>query len=698
MANEFKIFKGTQAELDQIPLHEGYAYFTDEGNFYIDNATKRVQSNAKAADYLKNSNGKLLSLQEILNKISKSNSAVSYQNILINSDFRKPVNKNGERVYSMEGETIDRWFILIDEGIEFSIEKDFIRIKNISELLKQVILYYLPLGTINTEDQTFCCSIMHSFNANKNIYLELMNEVEDEESSVFQFVFSNNNDFYDFHVNDNWNISKVINKISYNISRFDFSFELESNEYIDIKAIKFEYNSDQTLAYFKESTFESENQEDSAEVDTSIEELILEEEIESGEIINEEETNVNIEVEIIDGNWQLIDPINYELQYALCNQFNSEAEWVGNPNMTDFNEVKNIAENALPKSGGIMTSSIELPTYALHGQSGTKEVFFDFANNVPYIGFHENYDSGAPIIINGVAKPIRNNDAANKLYVDSSIIHPNMLINAYWAQKSHVINQRGQNSYTNAGYGIDKWHVANGTLSITDSSLEIIITNQYTAFKYPIEPLPPGIYTVTFLTDCTSSSGIYMEAGSKYLTNFFDNGLISAAFTITDTSNIDNVRLTSSTSEPVSFHAYAAKLEPGRYQTLAHKEGDAWILNEIPDYTTELLKCQRYLYVANSSGKQYYALCSASAISENEYIFDSPIKNMRSKPSILLNGTWNVDRPGVQSFMVSSLNSDWIGNDGSGNFTAAITGSNTSLISGKLSTSTGGKIIFSSEL
>lgn len=38
----------------------------------------------------------------------------------------------------------------------------------------------------------------------------------------------------------------------------------------------------------------------------------------------------------------------------------------------------------------------------------------------------------------------------------------------------------------------------------------------------------------------------------------------------------------------------AAKLELGPTQTLAHREGDKWVLNEIPDYGEQLRRCQRY--------------------------------------------------------------------------------------------------------
>lgn len=53
----FKIFRGPENELNTVPCHEGYAYFTeDTGNLFIDIAStpgSRVQVNARLADSLK---------------------------------------------------------------------------------------------------------------------------------------------------------------------------------------------------------------------------------------------------------------------------------------------------------------------------------------------------------------------------------------------------------------------------------------------------------------------------------------------------------------------------------------------------------------------------------------------------------------------------------------------------------------------
>lgn len=255
---------------------------------------------------------------------------------------------------------------------------------------------------------------------------------------------------------------------------------------------------------------------------------------------------------------------------------------------------------ALPQSGGAMTGPISQSadgsTLLKSGFNTADCVRFYHAENAVNMRFDAagttypgNDDE---ILVKGIKTPIHNTDAANKRYVDSSIVRHNLLINSYWAQKSRIVNQRGKNSYTNAKYGIDKWGTENGTVVINENSLSITINNIYAGFIYPIEPLPAGTYTFSFLTDAQDS--LYIEAGTKFISNVIDNGLLSGTFTVDDEINVENVRITSSAGSPVTFHAYAAKLEKGVGQTLARKQGNTWVLNEIPDYATELLKCQRY--------------------------------------------------------------------------------------------------------
>lgn len=52
----------------------------------------------------------------------------------------------------------------------------------------------------------------------------------------------------------------------------------------------------------------------------------------------------------------------------------------------------------------------------------------------------------------------------------------------------------------------------------------------------------------------------------------------------------------------------AAKLELGPTQTLAHREGDKWVLNEIPDYGEQLRRCQRYCFAWAYGAKKMHCL------------------------------------------------------------------------------------------
>ena len=61
----------------------------------------------------------------------------------------------------------------------------------------------------------------------------------------------------------------------------------------------------------------------------------------------------------------------------------------------------------------------------------------------------------------------------------------------------------------------------------------------------------------------------------------------------------------------------AVKLELGSFQTLAHKEGSKWVLNEIPDYATELTKCQRYQVVIRLPTWSNFPASGATGTTQN---------------------------------------------------------------------------------
>lgn len=75
----------------------------------------------------------------------------------------------------------------------------------------------------------------------------------------------------------------------------------------------------------------------------------------------------------------------------------------------------------------------------------------------------------------------------------------------------------------------------------------------------------------------------------------------------------------------------AAKLEFGDKQTLAHKDSSGtWVLNEIPNYTTELMRCKRFLSVCR--GVNYFHRADAVTANNLQFFIPTGVP-LRSNPS-----------------------------------------------------------------
>lgn len=191
--------------------------------------------------------------------------------------------------------------------------------------------------------------------------------------------------------------------------------------------------------------------------------------------------------------------------------------------------------------------------------------------------------------------------------------NPNLLGNWYFVGGGSQlgvgifpINQRGQTSYIGAVYGIDRWSITSGSSSkveIPSSNDGIIFTNTSNTNRFA-QKLPPSVIgkTVTLSALCTPINNaryavvIPTTGGGSSTTTYTTDSLASVTFDVpaAATSLSAQIRLESSAT---SVKIHAMKLELGSEQTLAHKEGNNWVLNEIPDYGEELAKCQRYLQV-----------------------------------------------------------------------------------------------------
>ena len=174
------------------------------------------------------------------------------------------------------------------------------------------------------------------------------------------------------------------------------------------------------------------------------------------------------------------------------------------------------------------------------------------------------------------------------------------------------VNTRGQASYTR-GYCCDGWY-GRGSLpiSLAAGGLQITATagtlRGFTQSVDSREALVGKKVTASILLDgwtFTSDSDGFPKFGlfagdrvyqwtldviSKSITGA---GLWSVTGTIPDTI-LDYSKLNFAVhlnSNGGSTTIVAAKLELGDEQTLAHQENGVWVLNEIPDYEEELIRC-----------------------------------------------------------------------------------------------------------
>lgn len=171
----------------------------------------------------------------------------------------------------------------------------------------------------------------------------------------------------------------------------------------------------------------------------------------------------------------------------------------------------------------------------------------------------------------------------------------------YYAAPENVV--RG---YTGAGYTIDRLKmVAPGVLLITDNGINLKLgasTYGYSAFSMLIDgakKLLGKTVTLSILTTngLSSNSGVLGSApswittysASSYVRSYFDGDLLIVQFILVSDNDPDII---------------AAKLELGTHQTLAHQENGNWVLNEIPDYGEQLLRCQRYFQLYSAADKR----------------------------------------------------------------------------------------------
>ena len=229
-------------------------------------------------------------------------------------------------------------------------------------------------------------------------------------------------------------------------------------------------------------------------------------------------------------------------------------------------------------------------------------------------------------------------------------INRNLLTNAYFigggsqlGEGRFPINQRGQTSYTAVGYGIDRWSCERTTHTLTIQSdcihWERVTNGSYNPrFYQPVNVRSGEVYTFSILYRTTfrklreTLTATLLPEASDW-TLYTKTATISVSSADIGVQDISYNQGLDDTGKYVEIKAM--KLELGSEQTLAHQENGAWVLNDIPNYEAELIKCQPFLATLSR-----YSAWRTTSLSTNEIWFYVTVPStMRSATPTLVNDT-----------------------------------------------------------
>ena len=207
--------------------------------------------------------------------------------------------------------------------------------------------------------------------------------------------------------------------------------------------------------------------------------------------------------------------------------------------------------------------------------------------------------------------------------------NPNLLDNWYFG---NPVNQRGQTSYTGAGYTVDRWKMlqAAGTVIIENGGIVIRKTSgEYIQFG---EMLETDVWNALIGQTVTMSALTVNGQLATTTQTFIEGGFLQiAAFeglTFHSESSLHLIDFVLVGAESPAL--LAVKLELGSQQTLAHQENGVWVLNEIPDYGEQLRRCQRYCRIYKAGE---FLPCLAYAKNEGWYASAALPFDLRTIPT-----------------------------------------------------------------
>lgn len=217
----------------------------------------------------------------------------------------------------------------------------------------------------------------------------------------------------------------------------------------------------------------------------------------------------------------------------------------------------------------------------------------------------------------------------------------NLLINSVWTDERAIVNQRNQKEYTNNSYTIDGWFIGTdgGSVSLQDGKLHFKRDGSWMNFIQNIEKFDSMKgERLTFSALADGRFGLVVQyKNDGYLFSDIverEHGVHSFTFDLPTDATMFSVMFSIPDNNGQNF--YAAKLEFGPFQTLAHQEGSKWVLNDPhPNYALELLKCQRYFVRMKNTESSAVSIGFGSKTAHNKVAITVPLAvPMRIKPTV----------------------------------------------------------------
>lgn len=220
--------------------------------------------------------------------------------------------------------------------------------------------------------------------------------------------------------------------------------------------------------------------------------------------------------------------------------------------------------------------------------------------------------------------------------------NPNLLDNANFLDP---INQRGQTEYIGFVYTIDRWVTEGATIKVGDDGLQLENPSegavQFVTNFEASRLIDNQVYTAAILAKNLVGSGIMIIQHRAGMYTYLAANALSEGLTATSgqisTSGIPLLGITIRLEPHSSVKLIAAKLELGPVQTLAHKEGDTWVLNDPPpNKALELAKCQYFQYTPFTNFTGYGDIADGWVWRDTAACFILPLPKMRHTPTLIV--------------------------------------------------------------